>query len=360
MRPSNFVALLVVFFFVLSLSAPVHSFSGNIRYDKYYDLDGKILLKIQTGEKGSSPAQHKTLVEGRGAFKRDESIYLDPGEIKVRADSNWDVDDRHLRGLSVGSAVKLNPALAGLPDDLAEQVFAVKVDSDPGEEGHLRQDWSASDQVYFDEELSSMFVIDQDAFTSGGTMKRRIDLICPATGVYLFEDAEIDGYARVIDSLQPAAEEDGGDEGDHEGNTTDEGEQEENGSGGEEEFFTTAAETEPDADNPEGNSEDNSEDNPENVPEEQAFVLKSGEFESTVPTDTRVEDLDLDRTISITAEVIEITGIKVKWDSQSVPDYDPEQEGSYIFTGQLHFPEHIIAPDNMVLLYTVHVVDKAE
>ncbi len=343
MRPSNFVALLVVFFFVLSLSAPVHSFSGNIRYDKYYDLDGKILLKIQTGDKSSSPAQHKTLVEGRGAFERDESIYLDPEEIKVRADSDWDVDDRHLRGLSVGSAVKLNPELAGLPDDLAEQVFAVKVDSEPGEEGHLRQDWSASDQVYFDEELSSMFVIDQDAFTSGGTMKRRIDLICPATGVYLFEDAEIDGYARVIDSLQPAA--DGGGK-DDQGNP-EEGELETKDSGREEGFFTTT-ETELEEDGFEDDFND------------QVFVLESDDFETTVPVGTRQETLKLDRTISITAEVIEITGIEVEWDSQSVPAYDPEQEGSYIFTGQLHFPDHIIAPDNMVILYTVHVADKAD
>ena len=359
MLPKKCVALFIVFFFILSLSAPVYSFSGNMRYDKYYDLDGKILLKIQTGEKGSSPAQHKTLVEGSGAFERDESIFLDPGELSVKADSDWEVDDRQLRGLSVGSAIKLNPELAEIPEEVAEQVFAVKVDSDPGEEGHLNQDWSASESVY-DNELTSQLVIDQDAYTSGGQMKRYIDLVDPASEVYLFEDSEIDGYARVVDSLQPAGSGDSGSEEtvdeqseDVEGQQEAENEQketeeaEEKSDGDSDGFFTTHIETEPQEEEAEKTGDD-------------VFIIESDQFATTVPLGTPLEEIELDQTISLTAEVIEITGIEVKWDNQTVPAYDPDREGSYIFAGKLHFPGEIIAPENMILLYTVHVVENME
>jgi len=336
MKPKNFVALFVVFFFILSFSAPAFSFSGNMRYDKYYDLDGKMLLKIQTGDAASSPAQQKTLVEGRGAFERYESIFLSPASIRVKSDSDWEVDESHLRGLSVGSAIKLNQDQVYLLDGMGDQVFAVKVDSDPGEEGHLSQDWSASDQVY-SEEVSSMFVIDQDAYTTGGKMKRYIDLICPASGVYLFEDSEIVGYARVIDSLQP----EGSANSNNSETDEDEGSLLESNSGQEEGSFTTSTDVEP--------AEDNFKD--------QVYVLESDDFETTVPLGTPIEEIELNQSISLTTEMIQISGIEIDWDSQTIPEYDPYQSGSYIFTGQLIFPDYIIAPEKIFIFYTVHVVD---
>ncbi len=353
MLPRNAVALLVVCFFILSLCAPVYSSSGSMRYDKYYDLEGKILLKIQAGDKGSSPAQHKTLVEGRGAFERGESIYMDSNRISVQTDSDWSVSDVNLRGLKVGSAVKLNQDLGDLSEEQAEQVFAVMMETDPGEEGHLVQDWSAAEAVYNDD-LFSQFVIDQDAYTSGGQMKRYIDLVCPASQVYLFEDAVIDGYARVIDSLQPAGSEDGGSEiKADEQSLAVEGEQEEGqeakGDSDSEEkgLFTPHLDKEAQGEN---NKDSGGE----------VYVLESDQFATTVPLGTPLEEIKLHQTITLSTEVIEITGVEVKWDHRSIPDYDPDQEGSYIFTGKLIFPDDIVAPGNIYILYTVHVLEDLE
>lgn len=338
MSPRNFVAPFIVFFLLFSLSAPVDSFSGNMRYDRYFDLEGKILLKLQAGDKGSSPAQHKTLVEGRGAFERDESILIDPHKVSVEADSDWSVSDENLRGLKVGSAVKLNQDLADLSEEAAEQVFAVKVESDPGEEGRLHQDWSASDQVY-SEEMGNLFVIDQEAFTSGGTMRRRIDLICPATGVYMFEDSEIEGYAEVIDSLQPA---DGGED-------APKGVNAEQSLKNQEKDYIQELENK-------SLSESDAE-AIKNKLGEDFYLLNSEGFEAEVPLGTPLEEVELERYVSLSAGETAISGIEVEWASDTIPSYDPGVVGSYYLKGIMHFPDYIEAPDNIALLYTLHVVD---
>ncbi len=342
MLPKHCAAIVVIFFFILSLPAPAFSSSGNMRYDKYYDLDGKILVMIQTGDKGSSSAQQKTLVQGSGEYKREESIILAPGQLDVMVESDWAVDEDLLRGLSVGSAIMLNEDLAGLTEKKAEQVFAVKMDSEPGEKGHLRQDWSASEQVYEDEQdLGSRFVIDQDAFTSGGEMKRYIDLLPPGSEVFLFEDSKIKGYARITDSLQPEGEDgDNGEQGDSTQGEAGKNLKESDGvfssTGGDTELFEEAN------------------------PKEESFILLSDHFETTVPPGTPLEDIELDQTISLAAGLFEITGIEVEWESGAVPAYDPDGEGSYVFAGKLSFPDAVIAPGNMFLLYTVHVCEEAK
>jgi len=346
MLAKRFAVFFVVFFFIFSLSAPAFSSSGNMRYDKYYDLDGRIMLMIQSGDKGSSSAQQKTLVEGSGAFRRNESVFLDPTQFNVIADSDWSVDEDLLRGLSVGSAIKLNEDLSDLSEKEAEQVFAVKMGTDPGEEGHLLQDWSLSEVDYDhddndnDQEQGTRFVIDQDAFTSGGEMKRYIDMLPPGSEIYLFEDSEIKGYARITDSLQPeAGDNDGGDQGGDNEDGTEEDNPE--GEGG----FLTTTETEPDQ---------------ETDLEQQSFVLQDEQFETTVPLGTPLEEIELDQTVSLTAGLVEITDIKVEWKSDTMPAYDPDQEGSYALLGKLSFPEAIVAPDNIFLLYTIHVGEEPD
>ncbi len=357
MLPKSYAAIVLICFFILSWSAPVLASSGHMRYDKYYNLDGRILLKIQTGDKNFSPAQHKTLVEGRGAFVRDESIYIEPGQINVTADSDWEVDeDKYRRGLLVGSAVKLNPDQLNQNDAGAEQVFAVKLETDPGEEGRLHQEWNASEQLN-NPDSESMFVIDQDAYTSGGKMKRYIDLICPTSMVYLFEDSVIEGYAEVTDILRPA-----GSQGQAEDLSGSDPE-----SMSPEEIELLDEEPEPDGqqdsdhgedvelNEPELDAADDETDPDREEKQEQVFILDSEEFQTTVPPGTPLEEIDMEQTVSLTTEIIEITGIEIEWDEHSNPAYDPDQEGSYIFIGRLHFPDYIEAPYSIVTFYTVHV-----
>ncbi len=361
MLPKSYAALFLICFFILSWSAPALASSGHMRYDKYYNLDGRILLKIQTGDKNFSPAQHKTLVEGRGAFKRDESIYIEPGEISVTADSDWEVDEhKYRRGLLVGSAVKLNPGQLNQNDAGAEQVFAVKLETDPGEEGRLDQEWNASEQLN-NEESESMFVIDQDAYTSGGKMKRYIDMICPASMVYLFEDSVIEGYAEVTDILRPAGSQGQAEDmsgSDPEAMSPEEvevelpdGEAEPEGQEG----FDPGED--PDLKEPELDAADEEPDPDPEKKQEQVFILDSEEFQTTVPPGTPLEEIAMEQTVSLTIEIIEITGIEIEWDQHSNPAYDPDQEGSYIFIGRLHFPDYIKDPYSIVTFYTVHVTN---
>ncbi len=67
----------------------------------------------------------------------------------------------------------------------------------------MHQEWEASEQP-IKEESVSLLVIDQEAYISGGKRKRYIDLICPASMVYLFEDSVIVGYVELTDLLRPA------------------------------------------------------------------------------------------------------------------------------------------------------------
>lgn len=361
MLPKSFAAFLLICFFILSWSAPAFASTGHLRYDKYYNLDGRILLKIQAGDKNFSPAQHKTLVEGQGAFEREESIFIEPEEISVTANSDWEVDEhKYRRGLLVGSAVKLNPDQLNQENPGAEQVFAVKLETDPGEEGRLHQEWEASEQLN-NADPGSMFVIDQDAYTSGGKMKRYIDMICPASMVYLFEDSVIEGYAEVTDSLRPASS-----QGQFK-TSSDLAEEMMNP----EELAVDLPDEKPDPEDQNGSDliEDPEKTEPaidafDQEPDleaeekqEQVFILDSKEFQATVPVGTPLEDIDMEQTVSLTTEIFEITGIEIKWDQHSNPAYDPDKAGSYIFIGRLHFPDYIKAPYSIVTFYTVNVTD---
>jgi len=350
------VVLCIVVMFIFSAAAPVYAAPGGMVYDKTYDLDGTMLLKIQSGDKDSAAAQQKSLIEGRGRYFRDESVVLDASTLNVHVDSDWSVDQSNLWGLSVFSTIELNEDLVEQLEDNADQVFAVKVETGSGEEGSLNQDMTATasandendENDNFDEQDQiNSFVIDQEAYTSGGEMKRYIDLICPVSGGYLFEDSVIKGYANVTDSLQPASEQ---------------GENDNPDDGFDQAEETVSSKEDVSSMEAERSNEEEQYSSSENVEENEGpvFVLESEHLQSSVLLNTPQEELDLPGTFSLTAEMFEITGIEVEWNNESIPAYDPDQAGSYIFEGEMSFPEHVLPLENMVLIYTVHVVEELE
>ncbi len=344
-------ASILVLFFIISISTPAFAATGAMIYEKSYNVDGKMIIKIQSGDKETSPAQHKTLIEGKGHLVREETVLMSPGLLSVNVDSDWQVAETDLRGLSVASVIELNDYMVEAHG--SNQVFAVKVESERGEQGSLTLDFSAAqDSVYGQGALSPYsiapqeivyqgeFEIDQRASTTGGKMKRYIELVCPVSGTYLFEDSEIRGSADVSDSLRM----------DNTGS-----------SGGaleaEEQSIPSGDET-----NSDGQKEQLTADsltvNPARCTEtgEHLYILESECFESEVLLNTPFEDIGLPEMVNLSTDIFEIQDVFIEWNPESLPLYNPGEKGPYVFLGELLLPESIFSQERMVLLYTVEVV----
>ncbi len=197
----KFYIVLLVIILIPLISSSAAAETGFVMYNKQYDLDGLISVKMMVGS-DQAGGKHKTMIRGEGALFRVDQTLMRPGSIDLYNHSEWFAEPSSPMGLEV--AANFRPS--GNPENDAEaeshQVFAISVKADRGESGSLTQAISAATHVYGAEEEEHYFYLDQDAFTSGGTVKRYIDLIEPVTGQYLFEDAIIKGYVRVADSLQ--------------------------------------------------------------------------------------------------------------------------------------------------------------
>lgn len=112
------------------------------------------------------------------------------------------------------------------------QIWAVQIEADPGESASLQQDFEAANGPYDgdvdkdsadevdkdsfglveDEDgsmkvvkgedyVGSYFHIEQLAHTTGGTLKRYIDISSPWSHGYLYEDMSVTGEARIEESF---------------------------------------------------------------------------------------------------------------------------------------------------------------
>lgn len=339
-------ACVLVLFFIISISTPAFAATGAMIYEKSYNLDGKMIIKIQSGDKESSPAQHKTLIEGKGHLVREETVLMSPGLLSVNVDSDWDVAETDLRGLSVASVIELNEYMVEAHG--SNQVFAVKVKSERGEQGSLTLDFSAAqDSVYGQGTLAPQeivyqgeFEIDQRASTTGGKMKRYIELVCPVSGTFLFEDSEIRGSADVSDSLRF----------DNPGSSS--------GALEVEEQSVPAGDEAKNDEQEEQLTADSLTVNPARCTEtgEHLYILESECFESEVLLNTLFEDIGLPETVNLSTDIFEIQDVFIEWNPESLPLYNPGEKGPYVFLGELLLPESIFSQERMVLLYTVEVV----
>ncbi len=353
MRNSYVFAVIVVFILTLALSCTALAAPGSVVYRKFYDLDGIILMKIQAGSDYNTTGQHKTLVKGEGEFTRDELVKLSKGGIVVENDNLWVADPDSLRGLEVASTFHLNDNPGnGTPGSQqnskqSEQVFAVSVDANRGEEGSLSQKISAASAVYSDED-ENFFSISQTASTSDGTVKRRIDLTEPVSGEYLFEDAVIKGRVDISETLTSSDDNAGSlsKAGSSAGET-----------GTEDAVFAAEADKDYDGARARQNESDN---NGEKVFDELVIIDGSEIFKSTVPLGTTVEELGLLEELSFNSDLVTVNDIYVVWDDQLFASYNPEETGSYTFEGKLVFPETIFTEYDIYIYHVVHVVGPEE
>jgi hypothetical protein len=329
------VVLIMVFVFTLALGNSALAVPGSVLYRKHYELDGQIFMKMLAGN-AALGGEHKTLVWGEGILDRHDLIVMGGGEIMVRNLSDWSADPSSPAGLEVASTFTQK---IDLPDSLPNthnQVFAVSVKANRGESGSLRQDISAAAAVYEDGE-EAYFTVDQTATTSGGIVKRYINVVIPASGEQLFEDSNIKGSAEIRDQLLSA-------EGIDINATAPESQ-------------TLNIEIEVDADVDQQQLEKAYHDSDGTA--EVYFVLDGGLlFENTVLPGLPFEEIALPAVIELASEIFVISDITITWKEQSVPEYDSSLPGTYLFEGELIFPEHITPPGKVLVYYTLHVVEE--
>lgn len=139
-------------------------------------------------------------------------------------------------GFTTSSSVNLHE---GKYEAVSDQIWAVQVEAEPGESGSLSQNFEAAhgpyderveagttDEVRKDaygiktgqdgylevvkgeEYVGDYFNIEQSASTTGGTLKRYIDISSQWSHGYLYEDMVVEGKAEIVetfsmDNLQP-------------------------------------------------------------------------------------------------------------------------------------------------------------
>jgi hypothetical protein len=292
------------------LLLPASALAKTIDYSKNYDLDGRILMKILYGSETEGAGYHKTLVEGTGSLQREELNTIGGAVLSVENSSNWSSDS--LWGLEVASTLGLHPeAEEGSEAAESDQVFAVSAKANRGESGSLDQSITASGESDID------YAIEQSVETTGGEVKRYIDLVDPESGAQIFEDSKIIGYALITDALRTVEEEVEG--------------------SWEALIFSEEGED-----------------------GEQSLIVLNGDenLSATFPVGTPREDIVLPDTITVTAGFTEISGVGVIWQADSQPSYDPEKPGSYIFWGELVFPENITVNEPVLIRYTVYLTEE--
>jgi len=339
MPTKSIVAVFMALIFILSLSSSVLASTNSTRYEKWYNLDGDISIKMQAGSDCSASGKHQTQVSGVGSLQRHDLIKMNKAELLSQNEGQWVADPDSLRGLEVASSFWLNDES---DFDGPEQVFAISVDADAGEEGYLAQNISSVEATYDQSSLDKgSLEISQDARTSGGKLKRYIDFKDPASSVYVFEDTEIKGFAEIRDEFGT------------EGNVSEDlqirqysiSDSEQN----DEEGFKEEL---PGEELSEGGSLE------EDTLNTALLVLEGGGmFETEVPLGTSKDELALPQTIEMTTDMFTISGIEINWDADSFPEYDPGREDSYIFAGAIIFPDHIEIQEKMIMFYTVHVTE---
>ncbi|HED24702.1 MAG TPA: hypothetical protein ENN91_06220 [Firmicutes bacterium] len=312
MRISRLWKVLLSFFLVISilLLLPAAALANTIDYWKTYNLNGRILMKILYGSETEGTGYHKSLIQGAGSLQREEFNSISGSELSVENWSSWTAGS--LRGLEVASAFGIHPdAEEGSAAAESDQVFAVSAKANRGESGTLEQGITAVGEGDID------FSIEQSVEVTDGTVMRHIDFVDPESGSQIFEDSKIVGYALITDALRTVEEET---EGLWEALIF----SQEGGEG------------------------------------EQTLIVLNGDerFSATYPVGTPLDEVMVPETITVTVGFTSISGVAVAWQPDSEPPYNPDQPGSYMFWGELVFPENITVTDPVLVRYTVYLAEE--
>jgi hypothetical protein len=293
----TFVAVALAVIFVLAIAAPAFA----IVHIATYDMDGDIYMDKQVGHFCNTGAEQLQTIRGTGKMTKSMTVMISAGKVDVDDKNDFVTAPDAVSNLVVTSVITLCtppkftytgpgwfdaeenyefsvhpsaiydpgygastprsfflPSLFGFTgygwdevadwygwDAVSEQIWAARVEANPGFSGNLHQDWEAAYGGFWggtpdtfglydfedpwtsfgglfnqagkwrwetDEDgilgagLGKKFVGDyfkmtQMARTSDGDVKRYIDISSPWTGAYLYEDFEVAGFAEIMDSF---------------------------------------------------------------------------------------------------------------------------------------------------------------
>jgi hypothetical protein len=287
---SPFVSMLVAIFLIIALSAPVIAqaitnlppplLQTDRRFDHtiIYEIGGLISIDRQLGYACTNGAVKRQQVSGYGDMTKSETVRMANNIITVDETSDWSVAANAIGGLTVTTTIQLcnrplsaaaetyeiSPGVYIYEDDiinvyhpyvvsgdidvygLTQQLWATRVQTNPGQEGSYHSDfiaaygpgpyekeygaidpdgilfyydekylWEYDENVHYSDRddkrngyergdyyVGNFFSIEQFAYTSGGSMNRLISMSSPFENTLLKEDMSVVGMASIRESFE--------------------------------------------------------------------------------------------------------------------------------------------------------------
>ena len=287
---SHYISLFVALILVVALAAPVIAqaitnlppplLQTDRRFDHtiIFNIGGLISIDRQLGHACTTGAVKNQRVSGYGDMTKSETVRMANNIITVDETSEWSVAANAISGLTVTTTIQLcsrpmsaaaetyeisadniinegdiinvyNPYVVSGDIEvygLTRQLWATRVQTNPGQEGSYHSDFIAaygpgpyerlygatdpSGQLFFYDEkfmweydenvhysdrddklrgyergdyyVGNFFSIEQFAYTSGGAMDRLISMSSPFENTLLIEDMSVVGMASVRESFE--------------------------------------------------------------------------------------------------------------------------------------------------------------
>lgn len=255
----SIMPFIIVFILMQLLALTVFAEQTRFRHTARYETDGDISLTKQFGHPSMTGAKKNQSIEGQGQMSKYEVSEIAPHIMRLEDEMSWRTAADAVRKMRVSSTIELcarplsiaatdyvyeteynilagdiispyHPLVVdGIIDaiPLTEQVWATRIEVEPGHEGLYEAGFIAAygpgphhegiydDQYrwWFDENerygigesgdryVGNYFDIDQSVYTSAGSLKRFTAMSSPFSKAYLVEDLDITGTAEVTESF---------------------------------------------------------------------------------------------------------------------------------------------------------------
>ncbi len=221
---------------------------GYMGHSVSYMMEGRIDFKKQAGHFCNTGAEMKQTISGDGSVDKSSNIVMQEGYLQVADQNDWITAEDAVKNLIVTTSILLctppkyvyededgneipvkyrtvrnahAPLIFdrdGLPNTtnreminnweaLTDQVWAVQVESNPGNYGQLRTDFDAAFGIGAPvgsnlRRIGDFFRISQTSSTDDGILKRYIDISNPRSHGYLHEDMQVTGESHVRESFR--------------------------------------------------------------------------------------------------------------------------------------------------------------
>lgn len=229
----------------IELEQDIDQLAGYMGHSINYNLEGRINFRRHAGHFCNTGAEMKQVITGEGTITKESAIIMQEGFLTVMDDQDFTTAEDAVQNLVVTTSIKLctppkyvygdgevpvewqtvrdafipvtydgetapdfsDRDMADDWDALTDQIWAVRVEANPGATGHLYTDFDAAFGHGAAERgditrIGDFFSISQRSGTSDGIHQRYIDISHPRRHAYLFEDYSVTGSSSVRESLR--------------------------------------------------------------------------------------------------------------------------------------------------------------